>query len=75
MNDPLLPMCMPREDGGEDTIWKKKNVHLIKPIDLCSLRIQCIEIKENSNSNILLSSVYWYLPAKSVKVIYQNTKT
>lgn len=58
---------MLRGYGGVAILWKKKKMitkshHQIKPIDLGSDRIQCIEIKENSNSNILLTSVY--LPAK-----------
>ncbi|CAC5418217.1 unnamed protein product [Mytilus coruscus] len=56
---------MPRGYGGVDILWKKKIDHVIKPIDLGSERIQCIEIKENSKSNILLTSVY--LPAKGSK--------
>ena len=38
---------------------------MIKPIDLGSERIQCVEIKERCNSNILLTSVC--LPAKGSK--------
>ncbi|CAC5361359.1 unnamed protein product [Mytilus coruscus] len=70
MNDQLLPICMPRGYGGVDMLWKIKNDQMIKPIDLGSERIQCIEIKENSNSNILLTSVYQ--PAKGRGFTYED---
>ena len=38
---------------------------MIKPIDLGSERIQCVEIKQSCNPSILLTSVY--LPAKGSK--------
>jgi len=63
---------MPRGYGGVAILWKKDIDHMIKPIDLGSERIQCVEIKESCNSNILLTSVY--LPTKGVKTISQNTK-
>ena len=37
---------------------------MIKPIDLGSERIQCVEIKERCNSNILLTSACLRVPAK-----------
>jgi hypothetical protein len=40
---------------------------MIKPIDLGLERIQCVEIKESCNSNILLTAVY--LPAKESKIV------
>jgi exonuclease III len=53
---------MPRGYGGVAILWKKDIDNMIKPIDLGSERIQCVEIKENCNSNILLIAVY--LPVK-----------
>ena len=51
--------------GGVAILWKKDIDHMIKPIDLGSERIQCVEIKQSSNPSILLTSVY--LPAKGSK--------
>jgi exonuclease III len=56
---------MPRGYGGVAILWKKDIDNMIKPIDLGSERIQCVEIKESCNSNILLTAVY--LPAKESK--------
>lgn len=44
---------------------EEKRNHMTKPIDLGSETMQCIEIKENSKSNILLTLVY--LTAKGSK--------
>jgi multimeric flavodoxin WrbA len=47
---------------------QKKDIdHMIKPIDLGSERIQCVEIKERCNSNILLTSACLRVPAKGSK--------
>jgi hypothetical protein len=63
--DPILPICMPQGYGGVAILWKKDIDNMIKPMDLGSERIQCVEIKESCNSNILLTAVY--LPAKESK--------
>ncbi|VDI05537.1 Hypothetical predicted protein [Mytilus galloprovincialis] len=65
INEPLLPICMPRGYGGVAILWKKEIDHMIRPIELGSERIQCVEIRESNNPNIILTSVY--LPAKGSK--------
>ena len=40
---------------------------MIKPIDLGSERIQCVEITDRCNSNILLASACLRVPAKGSK--------
>jgi len=62
---PLLPIYMPRGYGGVAILWRKEIDHMIKVMDHGSERIQCTEIRENNDLNILMLSVY--LPAKGSK--------
>ena len=73
-SEPLLPICMPRDYGGVAILWNIDIDHMIKPLDVGSERIQCIEFMEKSNSNLAVISVY--LPAKGGKnhiIEYQDT--
>ena len=65
INDPLLPVSMPRGYGGVAVIWRKEIDHIIRPLEDGSDKIQCIEIHENKNSRLQVISVY--LPAKESK--------
>lgn len=65
INDPLLPISMPRGHGGVAIIWKKDIDHLVKPIQDGSEKIQAIEIQGTSGDCLLLISAY--LPAKGSK--------
>lgn len=65
INDPLLPISMPRGHGGVAIIWKKDIDHLVKPIQDGSEKLQAIEIQGTSGDCLLLISVY--LPAKGSK--------
>jgi hypothetical protein len=65
INDPLLPVSMPRGYGGIAVIWRKEIDHIIKPLEDGSEKIQCIEIHGNKNSRLQVISVY--LPAKGSK--------
>lgn len=51
-SEPLLPICMPRGYGGVTILWNIDIDHMIKPLDVGSERIQCIEFMEKSNSNL-----------------------
>ncbi|CAC5412693.1 unnamed protein product [Mytilus coruscus] len=62
INNPLLPMYMPRGYGGVAIIWQKSIDHLIKPLSEGSVKMQCVELLSNSAHNLLLVSVY--LPSK-----------
>ena len=65
INDPLLPVSMPRGYGGVAVIWRKEIDHIIRPLEDGSEKIQYIEIHGNKNSRLQVISVY--LPAKGSK--------
>jgi len=59
INDPLLPVSMPRGYGGVAVIWRKEIDHIIRDhLEDGSEKIQCIEIHGNKNSRLLVISVY-----------------
>jgi exonuclease III len=65
INDPLLPVSMPKGYDGVGVIWRKEIDHIIRPLEDRSEKIQCIEIHGNKNSRLQVISVY--LPAKGSK--------
>jgi exonuclease III len=65
INDPLLPISMPRGYGGVAVIWKNEIDHLVWPIQDGSEKIQAVEIQGKAGERLILISVY--LPAKGSK--------
>ena len=58
INDPLLPISMPRGYGGVAVIWKNEIDHLVRPIQDGSEKIQAVEIQGKAGDRLLLISVY-----------------
>lgn len=56
-DSPLPPVQMPRGYGGVGVLWHRKIDHLVKPIEVGSERIQCVELTVQLVP-ILLVSVY-----------------
>ena len=65
INDPLLPISMPRGYRGVAVIWKNEIDHLVRPIQDGSEKIQAVEIQGKAGDRLLLISVY--MPAKGSK--------
>ena len=59
---PLQPCQLPRGYGGTAIIWKKELDTYVKVLQEGNERIQCVELKTNSDRPILCISVY--LPSK-----------
>lgn len=74
INDPLMPISMPRGHGGVAIIWKTEIDHLVQPLNDGSEKIQAAEVKSATGDNLLIICVY--LPAKGSKnheLEYQET--
>ena len=72
INDPLLPVSMPRGYGGVAVIWRKEIDHIIRQLEDGSEKIQCIEIHGNKNSR-LQEYQYIYQP-REAKTMSLNSK-
>ena len=54
INDPLLPISMPRGYRGVAVIWKNEIDHLVRPIQDGSEKIQAVEIQGKAGDRLLL---------------------